>query len=287
MYDPAEMDLPVGHAPNARPSHPELANLRNFFDYDRYFDERKIRDAKAAYYGLVSFMDSCLGRILAALEASGQADETVVIYVSDHGDMMGDLGFWTKQVMYNASAGVPMIAAGPGVPVGRRVQTGASLLDLAGTAHDVLAVPQPPREPARPRRSLRALAQEPDDPDRTVFSEYHDGGSTTGAFMVRWADWKYVHYVGHPPQLFNLARDRHELRDLAADGGRDAESRAALREGERRLRAICDPDAVNARCFADQKRRIAELGGESACLSASAFNHTPTPNEQDAAREKH
>ena len=65
---------------------------------------------------------------------------TVVVYVSDHGDMMGDQGFWTKQVMYEQSAGVPMIMAGPGVPKGRRVETATSLVDLAATARDVTGV---------------------------------------------------------------------------------------------------------------------------------------------------
>ncbi|MCY3746473.1 MAG: sulfatase-like hydrolase/transferase, partial [Acidobacteria bacterium] len=77
--------------------------------------------------------------ILSALDQSGQADNTVVVYVSDHGDMMGDHGLWTKQVMYEASAGIPPIVAGPGVPVGKRVRTGTSLVDLAATAIDVTA----------------------------------------------------------------------------------------------------------------------------------------------------
>lgn len=279
MYDPAEMDLPVAYAPEARPDHAELGNIAGFFDYDRHFDDRKIRQAKAAYYGLTSFMDACVGRVLAALEDSGQLDNTLVIYVSDHGDMMGDHGFWTKQVMYEASAGVPMIAAGPGVPAGRRVRTGTSLLDLAATARDVAGLP--PQDGA-PGRSLRAIAREPDDPERTIFSEYHDGGSTTGSFMVRWRDWKYVHYVGHPPQLFDLAADPDELTDLAQAEPDDPAVRAALDDGERRLRAICDPDAVNAKCFADQKRKIEALGGVEACRTAYVFNHTPTPDEQEA-----
>ncbi len=284
MYDPAEMDLPVGYAPEARPVHPELRNVAGFFKYDQYFDDAKIRQAKAAYYGLTTFMDACVGRILKALNDSGQADDTVVVYVSDHGDMMGDLGFWTKQVMYDASAGVPMITAGPGVPEGRRVRTGTSLLDLSATACDVLGIVDENVEPARPGRSLRDIAQNEDDPDRTVFSEYHDGGSTTGTFMVRWQQWKYVHYVGYPPQLFNMAADPKELHDLAANAGNAPEISDALEEGERRLRAICDPEAVNERCFAEQKQRIEQLGGEAACRNAYVFNHTPTPAEQAKLR---
>ena len=277
LYDPDAMELPVGYAPDLRPTHGELRQVAAFFDYDRHFDARKLREAKAAYFGLTSFMDACVGRILGALEASGQAEDTLVVYVSDHGDMLGDHGFWTKQVMYEPSAGVPMIAAGPGMPAGRTVTTAATLLDLAATAVDVAGLSHDAESRALPGISLRELAAAPDDPERTVLSEYHDGGSTTATFMVRWQRWKYVHYVGDVPQLFDLEADPQELRDLVAVAPDRPETQAAVEEGRRRLRAICDPDAVNALCFADQAERIAQLGGEDACLAASRFNHTPTP----------
>jgi choline-sulfatase len=232
-----------------------------------------MRQAKAAYYGLTSFMDHCAGRVLKALEDSGQAGDTLVIYTSDHGDMMGDQGYWTKQVMYEASAGVPMIAAGPGIPSGKRVTTGTTLLDLAATARQVAGLPSGDGD----GRSLTGIANAADDPDRTILSEYHDGGSRTGTFMIRWQRWKYIHYCGQPPQLFDLEDDPNELRDLA----QDADYAPILVEGERRLRQICDPDAVNATAFRDQKAKIEALGGEEACASAYCFNHTPTPAEQE------
>jgi len=281
LYDPADMDLPVGYADRFRPEHSELKNIAEFFDYDRYFDEEKMREAKAAYYGLTSFMDACVGRLMSALDESGQIENTVVVYVSDHGDMMGDQGFWTKQVMYEQSAGVLMIAAGPGLPNGTQIRTGTSLIDLAPTALEVCA----PQDHELPGQSLRELANAPDDPDRTVFSEYHDGGSTTGTFMVRWQNWKYVYYVGHDAQLFDLLADPNELQNLAQTRPNHPDTLLALAEGERRLRAICDPEAVNDQCFADQKARIAELGGVEACRTAYQFNHTPTPNEQAKMKE--
>ncbi len=279
LYDPAEMHLPVGYGKHHGPGHSELQNIARFFNYDQYFDERKTREAIAAYYGLTTFMDSCVGRILNVLADTAQCANTVVIYVSDHGDMLGDQGYWTKQIMYEQSVGVPMIIAGPGVPVGMRVDTGASLIDLAATAIEVTGVGHDAASALLPGRSLRELANRPNDPDRTILSEYHDGGSTTGTFMVRWQHWKYVHYVGHPPQLFNLQADPDELHDLVlADGGRDVGD--VIAEGERRLRGICNPETENARCFADQRKRIEALGGEQACLNAGVFNHTPTPKEQ-------
>ena len=280
MYDTEEVDLPVAYDTAKRPEHSELKNIADFFDYDQYFDEQKMREAKVAYYGLTTFMDDCVGRILAALDESGQTEDTVILYVSDHGDMMGDQGFWTKQVMYDASAGVPMIAAGSGFPVGRRVKTGTSLLDIAATAVDVTGVEHDQASLSLPGLSLRSIAHAEDDLERTVFSEYHDGGSTTGTFMVRWDRWKFVYYVDHAPQLFDMVADPNELSNLALDRTNNPDVQAAWKEGERRLREICDPEAINAQCFEDQKHRIEALGGRDACINAYVFNHTPTPTEQ-------
>ena len=285
LYDPTEMDLPIAYEPSQRPDHSELNNVAGFFNYDQYFDDQKIREAKAAYYGLISFMDHCVGRILTALQKSGQREDTIIIYTSDHGDMMGDHGFWTKQIMYEASAGVPMIACGPGIPKGRHVKTGTSLLDLAATAIDVTGVDHSEWSSALPGTSLLALANQPDDADRTIFAEYHDGGSSTGTFMVRWDRWKYIHYVGHAPQLFDLADDPDEMNDLVSIAPHDSAIEAALKEGERRLRSICDPDEVNRLCFQDQQQRIEDLGGREACENAYLFGHTPTPDEQQKMAE--
>jgi len=121
LYDPADMDLPIGF--HDRPSHLALAHMAYLCDYDAHFDEEKTRKAKAANYGLISFMDHCVGRILAALEASNRAENMVILNVSDHGDMMGDQGFWNKMIMYDQSVGISMILKGLGIPQGYRVQT--------------------------------------------------------------------------------------------------------------------------------------------------------------------
>jgi choline-sulfatase len=159
------------------------------------------------------------------------------------------------------------------------------LLDIAPTAVDVSGIAHDDQSRALPGKSLREISQNDDDLDRTIFSEYHDGGSTTGTFMVRWQHWKYVHYVGHKPQLFDMASDPDELYNLAIDGVNDQIIQSAWQEGERRLREICDPEAVNNICFENQKRRIEELGGEEACINAYVFNHTPTPTEQENMAE--
>ena len=91
------MDMPIGFDNKAEPAHAELKEYQAVFDYDAYFDEQTTKQAKAAYYGLTSFMDNCVGGVLQALETSGQADNTLVIYISDHGEMLGDQGAHTGQ----------------------------------------------------------------------------------------------------------------------------------------------------------------------------------------------
>ncbi len=273
LYDGTQIPEPRNDDP---PRHPVLKALRAFFDYDDHFDPAGRRTARQAYYGLCSFLDHNVGRLLEALDAGGLTDETRIVYTSDHGEMLGKHGFWTKSVMYEESAGIPLILAGDGVPAGETVDTPASLIDLhptilesAGAEADETETPQ--------AHSLFRLAQG-ERPDRTVISEYHDGGSIAGFFMLRQGDWKYVHYVGHPPQLFNLAEDPEERVDLGQDPAREARRRAC----EGRLREILDPEAVNARAFADQKRRIEELGGAAALGAKKDFNHTPLGAESGA-----
>ena len=261
--------------PQSVPDHPEIKAIDAFFDHDRHFTSEHRHAALAAYFGLTSFLDNCIGRIMASLRASGQADNTIILYLSDHGEMLGDKGLWTKQVMYEASAKIPMVLSGPGVPENLLCNTAVSHVDLAATAHDCMGLPPAPDGDGT---SLMRIAQAPDDPDRTVLSEYHDGGSSTGAFMVRWQDWKYVHYVGMRPQLFDLQADPDENHDLGTSSAANAV--AARSEGLKRLQSICDPEAVNGQCFADQAARIETLGGRKACQEAYLFNHTPTPVEQ-------
>lgn len=266
----AHIDPGLPAAWRETPDHPEIRRLAEFWAYDRHFDEARAREARRAYFALCGFTDSLIGQVLQALAASGAADDTLVLYLSDHGEMLGDFGFWTKSVMYEASARVPMIAAGPGIPVGGISATPVSLLDVATTA---LAQYDAPSDDL-PGGDLAAIARALDDGDRAVFSEYHDGGASTGAFMLRWDRWKYIHYPGLAPQLFDLVADPGERRDLGTDNATDA--CAARAEGERRLRALCDPEAVDRAVKADQRARVAALGGREACI-AGAFGHTPAP----------
>jgi choline-sulfatase len=110
-------------------------------------------------------------------------------------------------------------------------------------------------------------------PDRTILSEYHGMGSSTGAFAVRVGKWKYVHYAKYVPQLFDLERDPDETRDLAGDPA----YASALEECRRKLYAICDPAEVDRRARARQAELLALNGGREAVIKRGDFGFTPAP----------
>lgn len=106
-----------------------------------------------------------------------------------------------------------------------------------------------------------------------MFSEYHAAGAVSGAFMLRTARWKYIHYVGFEPELFDLDADPGETTSLAADPA----FAEVVKSFERRLRAICDPEATDAQAHADQAAMIEAYGGREAALKLGAPGATPAP----------
>lgn len=268
----AGCELPMPKFRDEPPSHPFLRKLREVLAYDRYFDEERTRTAIQAYYGMVSYLDHQIGRLLEALGELGLMDETRILYSSDHGEMLGNRGYWGKSVLFEESVAIPMILAGPGLPAGRVVKTPVSLVDVHPTLLEACGHgPQP----GLPGTSLFRFV-EAERPDRAVFGEYHAVGARTGSYMLRWRNWKYTYYVGLPSQLFDLDSDPGEVRDLAGDPGH-AETLALC---EAKLRDIVDPEAASAEAFASQRARIAGFGGMEVVRARGDFPHTPAPGEK-------
>ena len=277
LYDRDTIDMPRLRGADERPRHPVLDVWNRVWDYDRHFrDDEHIREARRSYYGYVSFLDHHVGRVIDALEVSGQADDTLVIYTSDHGEMLGNHGMWAKMNMYEEASAIPMIAAGPGVPKGAVCDAPVSHVDVHPTvlkAHDL--------EGRACDAGLSGIALQDlargGHGDRAVISEYHEIGAITGMFMMRWRDWKYVAYPGYLPQLFDMASDPIEACDLSSNPAHAA----TVAECDAQLRAIVDYDEANARCFAEQARKIAALGGRDIAmndaLAGGGFSYTPMP----------
>jgi choline-sulfatase len=273
MYPEDQVPWPGLYSPKERPAHPYVEAMRACQIYDQGFDDpRKVRKAIAAYFGLVSFVDHNVGRLVAALEKHGLSGETRVIYTSDHGDNLGTRGLWGKSNMYEESAAVPMLMAGPEVPEGVTCREPVSLVDCFPTIVDCMGMEPHAEDRDLPGASLMDVVAGR-APDRTVMSEYHAAGAATGAFMIRKGCFKYVHYVGMPPQLFDLGADPYETRDLGQDPG----YRGLVADCEAALRKVVDPEAADRQARADQGARIAKLGGREAILAKGSFGYSPVP----------
>ena len=258
------------HPTHGYTRHPWVEKQNAFMDSESLFTDAAERSrAMSAYYGLCTWLDHNVGQILAALDDHGLSDRTTIVYTSDHGDNLGARGLWGKSNMYEESVAVPMIIAGPDIPIGV-CSTPVSLLDLSLTiarhfGADLAA--------AAGTRDLRSIIASAPEPDRIIFSEYHAAGAVSGAFMLRKGRWKLIHYVGFADELFDLDNDPEELHNLAPQ----SELVSIRQDLHAELRRICDPELTNAQAFADQAALIERHGGRAAALKLGAPGATPAP----------
>lgn len=235
-YYPDNVELPVdAHFPN-NDLHPALRQFQGSLGIDGLTEE-DLRRTIAAYYGMISCLDSMIGRIVDELKAQQLYDDTYLIYTSDHGESLGEHGLFYKQCSYEGSAGVPVIVRGPGLPAGRVVDQPVSLVDLYPT---VLEMSGLETESDRPGRSWLPLIHGDTSNRDFVFSEFHGNFFRDSWYMIRTERYKYTYYCGNRATLYDMFRDPHELDDLAADLGHVA----VLAEHEARLRSVVDPEAV-------------------------------------------
>ena len=168
-----------------------------------------------------------------------------------------------------------MIVAGPDVPAGSVVSAPVTLVDAFPSIIEAAGLAPHPDDRDLPGASLWAMANG-DVPERTVLCEYHAVGAAAATYMIRRGRFKYVHYVGMPPQLFDLAADPEERRDL----GSDPACRAAVADCEAALRGVVDPEVADRLARSDQRARIDQFGGREAVIRRGSFGHSPIPGEK-------
>jgi choline-sulfatase len=235
---PTGGDLPTYGADCASAQHPYAHALREHFETD-WFSDDQIRGLRRGYLGCVTFVDRQLGRLLAALEETGQLETTDVIYTSDHGEMLGKFGMWWKCSLYEDSVRVPCIASGPSFRQGATVDTPVDLHDLQASLFRSAGADRPSDWVGKPLQDIPG-----NHPDRVIFSEYHGHGARGSSYMVRQGRWKFIYYVDAPDQLFDLEADPDELRNLIDKAPQVA------RKLESELRRVCDPELENRRAEA-------------------------------------
>ena len=274
MYADLEIPMPDMYAESERPRHPWLDFMRKGRPYDAGFTgPAMVKRALAAYMGSVSFLDYNVGQVINAIEQAGLNNSTRIIYSSDHGENLGTRGLWAKNTLYEESAGIPLMMAGPDVPAGKVISDPVTLADIFPTVIECVGVKPAQADADLPGASLLAGAARGSMPQRTVLSEYHAASSPSGAFMIRHGRFKYIHYTGYAPMLFDLANDPHERHDLSGDAAHKSDLDAC----EAALRRLLDPDAVDKCARGDQTAMIEKLGGKDAVLGRGAIRHSPPP----------
>lgn len=209
MYAPQDMRVPESF----EPVHPfdngdMMARDEMLVGWPR--TEAVVRRETAAYYGMISHLDAEIGRILAALEQAGRAEDTLVVFASDHGLSLGGHGLMGKQNLYDDSMRAPLVLNGPGVPHGSSDAL-VYLFDLYPTLCDLLGVETPDHVEGQ---SLAPIVRGEQDAGRAaLYSGYLDVQRA-----VRDERWKLIRYpLVHVTQLFDLANDPHEVHDLSEE----------------------------------------------------------------------
>jgi len=213
--DCAHLEPTVGFIPYADQD-PHSQRLYLASDYASFdIQPEQIRRSRRGYFANISYIDDKVGELLDTLTRTRMADETVVLFCSDHGEMLGERGLWFKMNFYDGSARVPLMIAGKGVPAGL-VTTPVSNLDICPTLCDLAGIDMSAIMPWTDGQSLLPLAKgEPRA--EPVLIEYAAEGSYAPMVAIRDGRFKFVHCELDPPQLFDLDTDPLETNNLAAD----------------------------------------------------------------------
>jgi choline-sulfatase len=219
-------------------------------------DPESLRAMRRAYYGLVTYIDRKVGEFVEELERLELRDNTVIIFTSDHGDMLGEKNMVQKRSFYEMSSRVPMILNFPdGWGAGRTCDQPISLIDLAPTILQLAGVTA--WMPMDGKSLLQCMQSETET--RAAFSESHTNGLYEPCFMVRQGVYKYIYIRNEEDQLFNLEKDPGEWHNLIGKP-EYADVEEDLRN---RILETFDPDRVERELQASLLRRsVVKLSNE-------------------------
>jgi choline-sulfatase len=249
-YSGADIDMPrVTMAHDALDPHSR--RLRHVCGLDLTpVNEAQTRAARRAYYGAVSYVDDQIGTLLAALDDANFAENTIVLLIADHGDMLGERGLWYKMSFFEPACRIPLIVHAPARFGPRRVANSASLVDLLPTLCELASVKA--ADFATPLDGNSLVAQLAGDAGRDeVIGEYLAEGAIAPLVMIKRGRYKFVHSPADPDQLYDLLADPDEVRNLATS----REHAARVQEFRAECARRWDMQALHAAVIDSQRRR--------------------------------
>ena len=213
---------------NCKHLQPQIADLgypamdphsKRIFDANDWrnftISEQNISDARQAYFANISYLDDKIGDVMEALRNTDQQEDTIVVFVSDHGDMLGERGLWFKMTFFEGSSRVPLMISSANMKPGR-IDTPVSTMDVTPTLAELANIDLSEVLPWTDGMSIVSLANGKKR-SSPVLMEYAAEASYAPLVGIVQDNWKYVHCELDPPQLFNLQEDPDELNNLAGN----------------------------------------------------------------------
>jgi choline-sulfatase len=232
-----------GHDPHSK-------RLFEACDHESFNIKRSdVRRARQGYFANISFMDEKVGELIETLKVTRMLDNTIIIFTSDHGDMLGERGLWFKMSFFEGSARVPLTIAGPGIKP-QLIIAPVSTLDINPTLADLAGINIAEIAPWTDGMSLVPLMNG-ETRTQPVLMEYAAEGSRAPLVCIREGDFKFVHCELDPPMLFNLKADPQELNNLADDPS----NASIVAKWMERVRARWNFDAYDSSIRESQARR--------------------------------
>ncbi len=253
-YNHDEIDLPAVAQIPYDELDPHSQRIHHVCAMDQYAQtEERIRNARHAYYGQISYIDDKVGQLIQTLQESGLSEDTVIVFVGDHGEMLGERGLWYKMSFFEWSVRVPMIFHAPSRFKPRRVSQHVSLVDLLPTLTEIGTDGRSPTyaDHLDGHSLLPALQGDDSRATDTAVSEMLGESAIAPLLMIRNGRYKYIYSQPDPEQLYDLVADPHELNNLAAHPDHQ-QVRAAFHAD---LTARWQTDSLHQKILASQKRR--------------------------------
>ncbi|MEM6497252.1 MAG: choline-sulfatase [Pseudomonadota bacterium] len=249
LYEDCEHLLPVVPAIDYDDQDPHAKRLFDANDWRSFeISENDIRRSRQAYFANISYLDDKIGDILDALEATRQ--EAAILFVSDHGDMLGERGLWFKMSLYEGSARVPLMISAPELAPGM-IDTPVSTIDVCPTLCDLVGIDMDAVLPWTTGESLLPLARG-ETRASPVLMEYAAEGSYAPLVAIRSGRYKYVRCALDPEQLFDLDNDPHERENLVGRPEHADALEALRKDADQRW----DLDRFDAEVRRSQARRL-------------------------------
>ena len=229
LYTDEEIDEPLTPKIPLEEMDPHSRSLYFHYSLNKFDVTDKIyRRARRGYYGMISYIDRKLGELRQTLADAGMAENTIILFTSGHGDMIGERGLWFKKNVFDPAVRVPLIVHRPMKPGLERISAPVSLVDILPTLVEVATGSTDAIFTEHEGSSLLPLFEK-DDPERAIMVEHIDGGTKAPRVMIRRGTRKLVVSEAYPTQFYDLATDPCEMKNLAKDQARKDEIESMMK----------------------------------------------------------